>query len=237
MLGLAMLQAVVSEGVGRGMFSIAGGRDDAVTFLLDEGLNNNLPGNLVESNPNPDTVAEFRILTSNYSAEYGRSSSGIVSVVTKSGTNALHDSAFEFLRNDALNANTFFSNRDGVPREILKRNQSGFAVGGPVEIPKVVNGRDRSFFDGHQRQRLSNTQLFQQTHPRGIFERHVIRVGLQAVFGCPPRPRGLDGHAFQLGGVLDKLQEVGTGFHVRDPRWRLVGVDADMVQLVDSVVE
>ncbi len=156
-LQLALLQPGVTETNpgSPGEFSVAGGRADSVTFLLDGGVNNNLLNNLVVYNPNPDTVAEFRILTSNYTAEYGRNGAGIVSVVTKSGTNQFHGSAFEFLRNEALNANTFFRNREGLPKEILKRNQFGFTVGGPITIPRVVNGKDRFFFfAGYQGQRL-----------------------------------------------------------------------------------
>jgi hypothetical protein len=88
-------------------FSVAGGRIDSVTYLLDGGDNNNLLDNNVVYNPNPDAIAEFRILENNYSAEYGRNAGGIVSVVTKSGTNDWHGTAFEFLRNDAMAANTF----------------------------------------------------------------------------------------------------------------------------------
>jgi hypothetical protein len=129
-----------------GTFNIGGGRSDSVTFLLDGGNNNNLLSNGVVYNPNPDAVAEFRILTSNYTAEYGRNAGGIVSVVTKSGSNELHGSLFDFLRNDKLNANSFFNNRNGLPREILKRNQFGGTVGGPIHIPKVINGKDKYFF-------------------------------------------------------------------------------------------
>jgi hypothetical protein len=124
-LSLALLMPGVQETTGpnSGGFSIAGGRGDSITYLLDGGVNNNLLSNLIVLNPNPDTVAEFRILTSNYTAEYGRNGGGIISVVTKSGTNGIHGSAFEFLRNDALNANTFFNNKNNRPREVLKRNQ------------------------------------------------------------------------------------------------------------------
>ena len=117
-------------------------------------VNNNLLSNGVVYNPNPDTVAEFKILTSNYSAEYGRNGGGIVSVVTKSGTNTLHGSAYDYLRNDALNANSFFNNAYGLPKEVLKRNQFGGTIGGPIEIPKVIHGKDRFFFFfGYQGQR------------------------------------------------------------------------------------
>src|SRR5712692_3074388 len=129
-----------------GNFGISGGRSDSVTFLLDGGLNNNLLNNGVVYTPNPDTIVEFRILTSNYTAEYGRSGAGIISVVTRSGTNGFHGSAFEFMRNDALNANSFFNNRNGLPKEVLKRHQFGVTGGGPIIIPKVISGKDRYFF-------------------------------------------------------------------------------------------
>jgi hypothetical protein len=162
-LNLALLQPGVSENnpgdTSAGFFNIAGNRSDSVTFLLDGGVNNNLLNNGVVYNPNPDTIAEFRLLTSNYTAEYGRNGGGVVSVVTKSGTNQFHGSGFEFLRNDKLNANRFFNNKNGIPREILKRNQFGFTIGGPITIPKVVNGKDRFFFfAGYQGQRQVQNQ-------------------------------------------------------------------------------
>ncbi|HKN24705.1 MAG TPA: carboxypeptidase regulatory-like domain-containing protein, partial [Candidatus Acidoferrum sp.] len=146
-LDLAALQPGVTETNGdsgaAGKYSIAGGRSDSVTYLLDGALNNNLLDNSVVLNPNPDTIAEFRILESNYSAEYGRNGGGVISVVTKSGTNEWHGSAFEFLRNDAFNANPFFDKNDPnnlSPRPVLKRNQYGGTFGGPITIPHLVNG-------------------------------------------------------------------------------------------------
>ena len=137
---------------GAGSFSVAGGRLDSVTYLLDGGSNNNLLDNGVVFSPNPDAVAEFRILESNYSAEYGRNAGGVVSVVTKSGTNNWHGSAFEFLRNDALNANSYFNKRQELPREVLKRNQFGGTFGGPIFKDKAF------FFFGYQGQRLTQQQ-------------------------------------------------------------------------------
>jgi hypothetical protein len=166
-LDLALLQPGVTEsnpdngaaGKNSGNYSIAGGRTDSVTFLLDGGLNNNLLDNRVVFNPNPDTIAEFRILESNYSAEYGRNGGGIISEVTKSGTNDWHGSVFEFLRNDAINANTYFNKLNGLPRNVLKRNQYGGTLGGPITVPHLVNGKNRFFFFvGYQGQRLSAKQ-------------------------------------------------------------------------------
>lgn len=129
-----------------GGYSIAGGRTDSVTYLLDGGLNNDLLSNGVVVNPNPDAVAEFRVLESNYSAEYGRNAGGIVSVVTKSGTNSLHGTLYDYVRNTDFDANLFFNNQQGVPLSVLKRNQFGGTVGGPIIIPKIFNGRNKLFF-------------------------------------------------------------------------------------------
>ncbi|MBV8551057.1 MAG: carboxypeptidase regulatory-like domain-containing protein [Acidobacteriaceae bacterium] len=127
-------------------YSVGGGRTDSVTFLLDGGNNNNLLNNSYVANPNPDAIEEFRVLESNYSAEYGRNAGGIVSVVTKSGTNSLHGTAYDYIRNTDLNANDFFSNELGQPRNDLKRNQFGGTIGGPIFIPKVFDGRNKLFF-------------------------------------------------------------------------------------------
>ena len=170
-LDLALLQPGVVEvnpGAGQngqaGSYGIAGGKSDSVTFLLDGGLNNALLGNEVVFNPNPDTVQEFRILTSNYSAEYGRNAGGIISVVTKSGTNDIHGSVYDFLRNDALDANSYFNKEAGLPRNVLKRNQYGATLGGPIYIPSVVDGRDKYFwffsYNGQrQTQQITGSQV------------------------------------------------------------------------------
>lgn len=166
-LNLALLQPGVTEanegdtGSGQG-FSIAGGRSDSVTYLLDGGLNNENLGNGVVFNPNPDTIEEFRILENNYTAEYGRNGGGIITEVVKSGTNEWHGSAFDYIRNGDFNANSFFNKNDPnnlLPRDTLRRNQYGGTFGGPITIPKVIHGKDRFFFFvGYQGQRQSQTQ-------------------------------------------------------------------------------
>jgi Carboxypeptidase regulatory-like domain/TonB-dependent Receptor Plug Domain/TonB dependent receptor len=162
-LQLALLTPGVTESnpdnTGAGTYSIAGGRTDSVTFLLDGALNNDLLNNGVVFDPNPDTIAEFRVLENNYSAEYGRNGGGIITAVTKSGTNDWHGSAYDFLRNEDLNANSYFNNVDGLPRDPLRRNQYGGTLGGPITIPHVVNGKNRFFFFvGYEGQRLSDIQ-------------------------------------------------------------------------------
>src|SRR6202034_820056 len=151
MLDLALLQPGVTESnddnTGAGNYSIAGGRTDSVTFLLDGGNNNDLLDNSNLLDPNPDAIAEFRLLTSDYTAEYGRNGGGIISIVTKSGTNQIHGSLFEFLRNRAFDANDYFNNRLGIPRLDLKRNQYGATLGGPIRKDKAF------FFLAYQGQR------------------------------------------------------------------------------------
>ncbi len=143
-----------------GMYSIGGGRTDSVTYLLDGGLNNDLLSNGVIVNPNPDAIAEFRVLESTYGAEYGRNAGGIVSIVSKSGTNQLHGTAYDYVRNTDFDANDFFSNQQGQPRGVLNRNQYGLTFGGPVVIPHVIDGRNKLFFFfSFQGQRQTQLQL------------------------------------------------------------------------------
>jgi outer membrane receptor protein involved in Fe transport len=144
------------DGGSHAHFNVAGGRGDSVTYLLDGAMNNDLLSNDYVANPNPDAVEEFRILTSNYNAEYGRNGAGIVSVVTKGGSNEFHGVLFDYIRNNDFNANSFFNNQQDIPKDILKRNQFGAEVGGPVWIPKLFNGRNRLFFmTSWQSQRLT----------------------------------------------------------------------------------
>jgi len=143
-----------------GAYSIGGGRTDSVTYLLDGGLNNDLLSNGVIVNPNPDAIAEFRVLESTYGAEYGRNAGGIVSVVSKSGTNQLHGTAFDYIRNTDFDANDFFQNQQAQPRGVLNRNQFGLTFGGPVVLPHVINGRNKLFFFfSYQGQRQTQLQL------------------------------------------------------------------------------
>jgi hypothetical protein len=163
-LSLALLQPGVTEdnpddsSSSQG-FNIGGGRTDSVTYLLDGGVNNDLLNNGVVYNPNPDAVEEFRILTSNYGAEYGRNGAGIISVVTKSGSNQFHGSAFDYVRNTDFDANSYFNLQGGLPRNNLKRNQFGGSFGGPLVKNRLF------FFAAYQGQRQIQTNVLpeQQT--------------------------------------------------------------------------
>lgn len=112
---------------------VNGGRDNMNLFTLNGGYFNNPSRNTGMNYPPPDAVQEVRILTHNFGPEYGRNPGSQVSVVTKSGTNDFHGAAWEFLRNDALNARNFFADRVAA----LKQNQFGAAAGGPLKKNKL----------------------------------------------------------------------------------------------------
>lgn len=128
--------------------SINGSRSAQNEFLLDGAPNTAGAQNQPVINQNVDSVQEFKVETNTFSAEYGRTAGGVFNVVTKSGANDYTFTAYEFLRNDKLNANDFFANRAGRKAAPFRFNQFGGVIGGPVIIPGVYNGKNRTFFFG-----------------------------------------------------------------------------------------
>jgi hypothetical protein len=128
--------------------SVNGGRTEYNNWEVDGGDNmDNGSNGTLNVYPNVDAIAEVKVLTSSYGAQYGRSGSGTVETVTKSGTKDFHGDLFEFLRNEDFNANNFFSNAGGTPRPEYRKNDYGYTVGGPVFIPKLYNrSKDKTFF-------------------------------------------------------------------------------------------
>lgn len=96
--------------------------------------------------PSLEAITEFTVDSNGFKAEYGHAGGGVMNFVSKSGTNQFHGSAYEFLRNNDLDANSFFNNRAGIARRIYKQNDFGGSFGGPVWIPKVYKGKDKTFF-------------------------------------------------------------------------------------------
>src|SRR3954454_19438725 len=96
--------------------------------------------------PSPDSVEEVTVQTHTYDAQYGHSAGTVVNAVLKGGTNNLHGSLYEFFRNDKLNANSFAGNAANNARGVMRWNQPGFVIDGPVRIPHVYNGKDKTFF-------------------------------------------------------------------------------------------
>ncbi|MBM3749191.1 MAG: carboxypeptidase regulatory-like domain-containing protein, partial [Acidobacteria bacterium] len=124
---------------GNANISVNGSSAQNNSYVIDGMVNRNLWLNTLIMVPTIDSVQEMRMMTSNYSAEYGVAAGAVTIVQTKSGTNQFHGSAYEFLRNDKLDANTFFNNRLGAPKPAFRRNEFGATLGGPIR-------RDRTFF-------------------------------------------------------------------------------------------
>jgi Carboxypeptidase regulatory-like domain/TonB dependent receptor len=125
---------------------ISGGRSNTSGVLFDGQETRNTSTNDIAYTPPLETVAEFKVIINNFSAEYGRSGGGILTAAGRSGTNELHGSFYEFFRNNVLNANGWTNNRNGLKINPVRHNEFGFAVGGPVYIPKVYSGKNRTFF-------------------------------------------------------------------------------------------
>ena len=138
--------------------TINGTRANQVNYMLDGGNNVDEYTNVNAPFPMPDVLQEFSVETSNYNAEYGQNAGGVVNIITRSGGNSLHGDVFEYVRNRVFNAANYFGYQNGIKtRDFLKRNQFGGTVNGPVVIPHLYNGHDKSFFSfGVQATRIRN---------------------------------------------------------------------------------
>jgi hypothetical protein len=147
-LSLIVLDAGVSQRSGTGV-SVNGSRLQSSNVTID-GIEANEASNPTATNNvyriNPDNVEEFKSTTSNGTPEEGKNSGLNVNMVTKSGTNKFHGDVTYYFRNNDMNSNEFYANAQGQSRAILKSNQYGYDVGGPVWIPKIYNGHNKTFF-------------------------------------------------------------------------------------------
>ncbi|MGH9674879.1 MAG: hypothetical protein ACRD44_17030, partial [Bryobacteraceae bacterium] len=129
-------------------WSVNGGRGTNNEFLLDGAPNNAVYNgvNNVAYVPSVDAVEEFKVMTGIYDAQYGRTGGGVINVSVRSGSNKWHGSGYEFLKRTGLNANTFANNSKGAARQGNQLDQYGFSLGGPIRLPRLYNGKDRTFF-------------------------------------------------------------------------------------------
>src|SRR5271155_3034135 len=151
--GVNTPQADTRGNAASGAFSANGLRPAQNNYLLD-GIDNNsdtvdfLNGTNFVVLPPVDAVQEFKVQTSDFSAEFGRSGAAVLNATIKQGTNEFHGDVWEFFRNDKLDAADFFENAGGVPKGELRQNQFGVTAGGPLFIPKVFNGKNKVFLFG-----------------------------------------------------------------------------------------
>ncbi len=169
-LGLLAGNTIPVSGMGTNLPFVAGGGRYSTNDVMLDGIDNNtsvnsnaIGRNGINYTPSVDAVEEFKVKTNNYSAEFGRSAGAIISATVKSGGNQLHGSAWNFLRNEKLDANNFFSNSGSVKRQPFKQNQFGFTASGPIMIPKLYNGKNKTFFftdyEGLRRRTSANSNI------------------------------------------------------------------------------
>lgn len=157
--------------------------------------------------PNPDAIQEFKVQTGLYDASYGRNAGAVVNVITRGGGNKFHGTVFEFLRNDALNANEFFRNAAGQKKGVLKQNQFGFTLGGPVKKDKLL------FFGSYQ----------------GIRQTNGVGGGSVSNFNSPAftndRSRAALGSLFGgLAGAQGGVAVAGDGSNISAPAFALLNM-------------
>jgi hypothetical protein len=150
--------------------SINGSNPNNNSYLIDGLFNRGLWVNSIVMVPTIDSIQEVRVMSSNYSAEYGAATGAVTIVQSKSGSNQWHGSAYEFLRNDKLDANTFFNNRAGRPKQAFRRNEFGNTIGGPIR-------RDRTFiFGDYQGIRIRQPAETVSTIP-AVAQKNMVATG------------------------------------------------------------
>ena len=187
---------------GMDSISISGGVGTTNEYLLDgvpnTGQERGGVGNL-SFVPSPDATAEFKVQTNLYDAQYGRSGGGVVNVLLKSGTNQFHAAAYMYYRDEKWNANTFDGNRTGTPKADLYWQQPGATVSGPVRIPGIYDGRDKTFFM-YSYERIKSQIPFVQLYTLpteaerlGDFSKTVSAAGLPVTVYDPLTTRLVNG--------------------------------------------
>jgi Carboxypeptidase regulatory-like domain/TonB-dependent Receptor Plug Domain len=140
-----------------------------------------------------DALQEFRVESSTYSAEYGHSPGGQFALVTRSGTSVPHGTIFDYLRNNFFDANDWFNDHYGNPQPALKQNDFGGTLGGPVRIPKLYNGKDRTFFfASYEGLRLDQPTEATLQYVPDLFMREQAAPAVQPILNAFPLPNGID---------------------------------------------
>src|SRR5712691_7346918 len=170
--------------------TISGARPQENNYRLDgislNDYGNGAPGSVLGGNLGVDAIQEFSVLTSNYSAQYGKTGGGVVNAVSRSGTNQFHGSVYEFLRNDALDAATFFENAGGIKKPPFRRNQFGASAGGPIR-------KDRTFiFGDFEALRNSKGITFSDKVPSRNARKGILVGGGKPPSPCPANSSLLD---------------------------------------------
>jgi hypothetical protein len=180
--------------------------------------------------PPPDAIEEFKLQTGDNSAEFGHSIGAVINAVMKSGTNRLQGDVFEYLRNEALNANDFFSNLNGVKRAEYRQNQFGGVIGGPVYLPKLYDGRNKTFFffDFQRTSRLQPT-TFTDTVPTIAMQSSNFTNLQDLITGNSGTGTDALGRKFPHGTVFDPATTRTVAAGAKDPITGLTNTGANSI--------
>lgn len=159
----------------QGNFSLSGGASYSNNITID-GLDNNDDRSARDRfQPSLESIAEVQVIRNQFSAEYGRASGGRINLRTRAGTKNFRGRAFMFFRDDSLNANTWYNNSRAIPRLPFTEYNPGFTLGGPVIIPYLYNGKDRTFFSvAYEYNKLEDTTLIDTFLPVGSNSRFAL---------------------------------------------------------------
>lgn len=181
-----------------------GAEPGQVDFRLNGVNNNEETFGGVTVAPIPDAIAEFKVQGGDNSAEFGHSGGAVINAVVKSGTNQVKGDLFEYLRNEDLNANDYFSNLNALRRQEYRQNQFGGTIGGPVYIPKLYNGKNKTFFFfDYQRTKLVQAVTFTDTIPTAQMQSSGFTNLQSLITGNSGTATDALGRVFPLGTVLD----------------------------------
>jgi hypothetical protein len=179
--------------------------------------NNNVFGGASVS-PVPDAMQEFKIQSGNNSAQFGQFAGAVINAELKSGTNLLHGDLWEYWRNEALNANNYFNNLNGVSRPEYRENQFGGTIGGPVVIPHLYNGRNKTFFFfDYQHTGILQSSLYTETVPTGLMHSSGFTNLQDLIAGNSGTNTDALGRVFSHGTVLDPATTRGVAAGATDP--------------------
>lgn len=221
-------------------YNVNGTNSDQNDFRLD-GIDDNVEqygGTSGTGNasivPPPDAIQEFKLQTGDFSAEFGHSTGGVVNAVIKSGGNGIHGDLWEYVRNNIFDANDYFSKQNGIPIQEYRQNQFGGTVGGPVYIPKIYNGKNKTFFFfDYQGTRIIQPISATSTVPTAsMVSSGYTNLQDLITYNAGTRTDGL-GRTFSVGTVFDPATTRTVAANAADPRTGIVNTSANAISVRD----
>jgi hypothetical protein len=184
--------------------------------------------------PVPDAIQEFKLQDGNNSAEFGQFTGAVVNAVTKSGTNKFRGDLWEYFRNEDLNANDYFVKQNGLQRTEFRQNQFGGTIGGPVYIPKVYNGRNKTFFFfDYQRTDITQATSFTETVPTINMQKSNFTNLQDLIAGNSGTATDGLGRTFSHGTILDPRTTRPVAAHAVDPISGLTNTSGSTIYVRD----